>query len=154
MQSNERLFLVMPLRLTKVGDQFSIFSLVTCEAKLLGGTRNFCPLSDVAQPLLLSTTNTPFSRNFSHQDELNQIVSVVPEHLAEGTAAEPFIGKLRKGTQGSGKLSDLPPPPPSENPDYVSCPHCGRRFNQAAAERHIPKCVNYQFNKPKNNKKR
>lgn len=49
----------------------------------------------------------------------------------------------------SGKLSDLPPPPPSENPDYIQCPHCNRRFNQAAAERHIPKCANFQFNKPK-----
>lgn len=39
-----------------------------------------------------------------------------------------------------GKLSDLPPPPPTENPDYVQCPHCQRKFNQTAAERHIPKC--------------
>ncbi|KPJ10070.1 Protein FAM164C [Papilio machaon] len=73
---------------------------------------------------------------------------------------EEFIQAIRAAKQvqahlkAGGKLSDLPPPPPSENPDYVSCPHCGRRFNQAAAERHIPKCANYQFNKPKNNKKR
>ncbi|XP_045537829.1 zinc finger C2HC domain-containing protein 1C [Papilio machaon] len=73
---------------------------------------------------------------------------------------EEFIQAIRAAKQvqahlkAGGKVSDLPPPPPSENPDYVSCPHCGRRFNQAAAERHIPKCANYQFNKPKNNKKR
>lgn len=48
-----------------------------------------------------------------------------------------------------GKLSDLPPPPPSSNPDYVQCPSCGRRFNEAAAQRHIPKCATYEFNKPK-----
>lgn len=48
-----------------------------------------------------------------------------------------------------GKLSDLPPPPPSSNPDYVQCPHCGRRFNETAAERHIPKCSTYDYNKPK-----
>lgn len=32
------------------------------------------------------------------------------------------------------------PPPAAENPDYVKCPHCERKFNAAAAERHIPKC--------------
>lgn len=48
-----------------------------------------------------------------------------------------------------GKLSDLPPPPPSENPDYVQCPHCSRRFNEAAASRHIPICQNINKPKPK-----
>ncbi|KAJ8924488.1 hypothetical protein NQ315_007285 [Exocentrus adspersus] len=68
---------------------------------------------------------------------------------------EEFISAIRaaKETQAhlakGGKLSDMPPPPPSSNPDYVQCPHCNRRFNQAAAERHIPKCANFQFNKPK-----
>jgi hypothetical protein len=47
-----------------------------------------------------------------------------------------------------GRLADLPPPPPSLNPDYVQCPHCARSFAQGVAERHIPKCVNIQ-NKPK-----
>ncbi|CAH0728124.1 unnamed protein product, partial [Brenthis ino] len=68
---------------------------------------------------------------------------------------EEFIRAIRAAKQvqahlnAGGKLSDLPPPPPSENPDYVQCPHCQRRFNQGAAERHIPKCANFQFNKPK-----
>ncbi|CAH0678721.1 unnamed protein product [Chilo suppressalis] len=70
---------------------------------------------------------------------------------------EEFIQAIRAAKQvqahlnAGGKLSDLPPPPPSENPDYVQCPHCSRRFNQSAAERHIPKCSSYQFNKPKPN---
>ena len=33
-----------------------------------------------------------------------------------------------------------PPPPPAENPDYVKCDFCGRRFKEQAAERHIPFC--------------
>lgn len=60
-------------------------------------------------------------------------------------AAKEMQAHLAKG----GKLSDLPPPPPSENPDYIQCPHCSRRFNQTAAERHIPKCATMKHNKPK-----
>ncbi|XP_033726534.1 zinc finger C2HC domain-containing protein 1A-like [Pecten maximus] len=37
-----------------------------------------------------------------------------------------------------------PPPPPSINPDYVQCPHCGRRFNEKAASRHIGFCKEQQ----------
>lgn len=68
---------------------------------------------------------------------------------------EEFIAAIRSAKQvqvhlaKGGKLSDLPPPPPSENADYITCPHCSRRFNEAAASRHIPKCADFQFNKPK-----
>ncbi|NXS21255.1 ZC21C protein, partial [Mystacornis crossleyi] len=46
-----------------------------------------------------------------------------------------------------GKVSDLPPLPPIENPDYVPCTYCGRKFAPRAAERHIPKCKNIK-NRP------
>ena len=46
-----------------------------------------------------------------------------------------------------GKVSDLPPPPPMDTSDYTQCPHCNRKFNEAAAERHIPKCKNIRSNK-------
>ena len=37
--------------------------------------------------------------------------------------------------------ASVPPPRPSQpNPDYSQCPHCERRFEQYAAERHIPFC--------------
>uniref|UniRef100_A0A182IUA5 C2HC/C3H-type domain-containing protein n=1 Tax=Anopheles atroparvus TaxID=41427 RepID=A0A182IUA5_ANOAO len=67
------------------------------------------------------------------------------EFIATIRAAKELKAHLAKG----GKLSDLPPPPPAENPDYVQCPHCSRRFNQGAAERHIPKCATMLHNKPK-----
>ncbi|XP_043271989.1 serine/arginine repetitive matrix protein 2-like isoform X2 [Venturia canescens] len=65
-----------------------------------------------------------------------------------------FINAIRSAKQVSahlaagGKLSDLPPPPPSDTSDYVQCPHCGRKFNQGAADRHIPKCQTMMHNKP------
>lgn len=43
------------------------------------------------------------------------------------------------------KLSNVgvpigPPEPSAPNPDYVQCPYCKRRFQEHAAERHIPFC--------------
>jgi hypothetical protein len=40
----------------------------------------------------------------------------------------------------SAKTGDIPSVVVDPNPDYVSCPHCNRRFNENAAERHIPYC--------------
>ncbi|NXH39343.1 ZC21C protein, partial [Dicaeum eximium] len=46
------------------------------------------------------------------------------------------------------KVSGLPPLPPIENPDYVACTYCGRKFAPRAAERHIPKCKNIRNRPP------
>ncbi|CAL1527587.1 unnamed protein product [Lymnaea stagnalis] len=62
------------------------------------------------------------------------------------THHEQFIESLRyakKVTQiekEGGDLRSLAPPPRTVNPDLVPCPHCGRTFNETAAERHIPRC--------------
>ena len=48
----------------------------------------------------------------------------------------------RQVAQAIATGAPLPPPTPSENPDYIACPTCGRRFNQKAGERHIPLCKN------------
>jgi endogenous inhibitor of DNA gyrase (YacG/DUF329 family) len=37
-------------------------------------------------------------------------------------------------------IKTLAPPPASQDDDLVPCPHCGRTFNEKAAERHIPRC--------------
>ena len=48
-----------------------------------------------------------------------------------------------------GRLHELPAMAPSApDPSLVPCPHCGRSFNQKAADRHIPKCANTKA-KPK-----
>ena len=67
---------------------------------------------------------------------------------------EDFIRSIRAAKQvtkhmaNGGKASDLPPPPPSLNPDYVHCQYCDRRFNPEVAQRHIPKCAS-TINRPK-----
>eukprot|EP00095_Tigriopus_kingsejongensis_P003617 maker-scaffold49_size462716-snap-gene-2.9 protein:Tk03617 transcript:maker-scaffold49_size462716-snap-gene-2.9-mRNA-1 annotation:"protein fam164c-like" len=66
---------------------------------------------------------------------------------------EEFINALRAAKEAQryvaagGKISDLPPPPPMDTSDYIQCPHCNRKFNEAAADRHIPKCKNIKSNK-------
>jgi DNA-directed RNA polymerase subunit RPC12/RpoP len=52
--------------------------------------------------------------------------------------------KIVQKFQKEGRpLSELPPPQATaiENDDRVACPHCGRRFGQQQAERHIPHCA-------------
>lgn len=57
---------------------------------------------------------------------------------------EELVGAIRNARQTKRAMETggplPPPPPPSINPDYVQCPYCGRRFNETAAERHIPFC--------------
>ncbi|NWW51246.1 ZC21C protein, partial [Pedionomus torquatus] len=56
--------------------------------------------------------------------------------------------QLQQACSKGGKMSDLPSLPPIENPDYVACPYCGRRFAPNSAERHIPKCKNIKNRPP------
>ncbi|KAG2457726.1 zinc finger C2HC domain-containing protein 1C-like [Polypterus senegalus] len=56
--------------------------------------------------------------------------------------------EVQKIVQKGGKLSDLPPLPPDDNPDYILCPHCSRKFAPRVAERHIPKCENIKSRPP------
>jgi hypothetical protein len=43
--------------------------------------------------------------------------------------------------QKEGRLDELPPMKSTgPDPSFVPCPHCGRTFNEKAAERHIPRC--------------
>ena len=57
---------------------------------------------------------------------------------------EEFVSTIRAAREVTRALKTggplPPPPPPAENPDYVTCPHCMRRFNEDAAKRHIPFC--------------
>ncbi|TPP51819.1 zinc-finger of a C2HC-type family protein [Leishmania donovani] len=45
------------------------------------------------------------------------------------------------GGFGFGQMAPPPAPIPEEYDDRVPCPHCGRKFAQEVAARHIPKCA-------------
>ncbi|XP_043916200.1 zinc finger C2HC domain-containing protein 1B isoform X2 [Protopterus annectens] len=57
---------------------------------------------------------------------------------------EDFISSIRSAKLATTAIKEgrplPPPPPPTINPDYIQCPYCLRRFNEAAAERHINFC--------------
>lgn len=59
---------------------------------------------------------------------------------------EEFVANIRAARQAQkildagGSLADLPPPPPSDTSHLTPCPHCGRKFSESAAARHIPLC--------------
>uniref|UniRef100_U3IIC3 Zinc finger C2HC-type containing 1B n=1 Tax=Anas platyrhynchos platyrhynchos TaxID=8840 RepID=U3IIC3_ANAPP len=57
---------------------------------------------------------------------------------------EDFINAIQSAKEVTKAMQEgrplPPPPPPSINPDYVQCPYCSRRFNEAAAQRHIKFC--------------
>ena len=60
-------------------------------------------------------------------------------------------GRALEKAKADGVPAHLLPPPPQmneEEDDRVPCPHCGRKFNSTAAERHIPKCTSIRA-KPK-----
>ena len=85
-----------------------------------------------------------------------------------------FISSLRAAKRAQkflsegGNVRDLPPPPPSDNSDYIQCQYCQRRYRGSSshsltftsrfaphvADRHIPKCKNIESNKTGRNKSR
>ena len=69
------------------------------------------------------------------------------EH-SEFVQAIQYAKKLTAMQKAGVDIAALPPPPPAANVDYIECPHCLRRFNRTAGERHIPACAN-TINKPK-----
>ena len=79
---------------------------------------------------------------------LLRVFSTFTKFFFTACSTEEFINairdakKVQEHIKRGGKASDLPPPPPSENPDYVLCRFCKRRFAPTVAERHIPKCQN------------
>ena len=48
--------------------------------------------------------------------------------------------KLKAAEKAGIDISTLPPPPSAESDARVECPHCFRRFNQKAWDRHVPQC--------------
>lgn len=73
----------------------------------------------------------------------------IPKQKGEGkwkqqsNALREAMRAARLQAQAEKNGDPLPPSVPSApDPSLVPCPHCGRRFNEKAAKRHIPQCNN------------
>ena len=49
--------------------------------------------------------------------------------------------RANRGPANGGNDGSSVPFISEPDPDYVQCEHCNRRFNETAAERHIPICA-------------
>lgn len=105
--------------------------------------KNLTKKRKVMDPTKTRTRGTELEQYQSHRKP-----SPKPKKSNWRAQHESFINSIRyakKVTEienSGGNLADLPPPPAAENPDYVQCPHCSRKFNPGTAERHIPHCKN------------
>lgn len=69
--------------------------------------------------------------------------------LAEAKAAKKALWRQQseafqhamKAASAVGNGEAAPPPPAEPEDSRTPCPHCGRKFEAAVAERHIPKCA-------------
>ena len=69
--------------------------------------------------------------------------------LLQSESLRAAMENMRQVNAAIARGDPLPPPVLSApDPSLVQCPHCGRRFNDKAAERHILSCANTQH-KPK-----
>ena len=68
---------------------------------------------------------------------------MVPKWKDKSFAFREAMRSAREAKEAVAAGKPLPPPTYS-GPDLslVPCPHCERRFNEKAAERHIPQCKN------------
>eukprot|EP01039_Chlorochromonas_danica_P008185 gene8185-9029_t len=65
----------------------------------------------------------------------------LPKWKAQSSAFRQAMQAMREYNKAKAAGDPLPPPVvTAPDPSLILCPHCGRRFNEKAAERHIPKC--------------
>ncbi len=71
------------------------------------------------------------------------VAEAAPKWKNQSEAFRQAMRAAREVAKAQAAGAPLPPPVISApDPSLIPCPHCGRRFNDKAAERHIPQCKN------------
>ncbi|NWV84689.1 ZC21C protein, partial [Dasyornis broadbenti] len=97
--------------------------------------------TELEQYQQLKSPRSPQSKTQPRKNNWKQKHEALIHTVSQARQVQQILAK-------GGKASDLPPLPPVENPDYVACTYCGRKFAPRAAERHIPKCKNIKNRPP------
>merc|ERR1711916_35823 len=86
----------------------------------------------------------------STEEDIGKIgKGAVPKWKSQSAALRKAMLEARgKGTKDMFDVLEVG----AETSSLIPCPHCGRKFNQTAADRHIPQCQNIKA-KPKTLKK-
>ncbi|NXK58085.1 ZC21C protein, partial [Sylvietta virens] len=87
------------------------------------------------------SSRSPQSKTPPRKNNWKQKHEALIHIMSQARQAQQILAKGRK-------VSDLPPLPPVENPDYVACTYCGRKFAPQVADRHVPKCKNIRNRPP------
>ncbi|NWR13468.1 ZC21C protein, partial [Emberiza fucata] len=87
------------------------------------------------------SSRSPQSKTPPRKNNWKQKHEALIHIMSQARQVEQTLAKGRK-------VSGLPPLPPIDNPDYVACTYCGRKFAPRVAERHIPKCKNIRNRPP------
>jgi hypothetical protein len=64
----------------------------------------------------------------------------MPKWKRDRAALQNALGAGRAAAKAEADGTPYTAPQGDDFDDRVPCPHCGRKFNEIAAERHIPKC--------------
>ncbi|NXO63444.1 ZC21C protein, partial [Phainopepla nitens] len=97
--------------------------------------------TDLEQYQQRKSSRSPQSKTPPRKNNWKQKHEALIHIMSQARRVQQTLAKGRK-------VSELPPLPPADNPDYVACAHCGRKFAPRVAERHIPKCKNIK-NRPR-----
>lgn len=89
--------------------------------------------NEIPMKRLANNQNVPVEDNNSKSSKWKQ----------QSNAFREAMKAARQVSKAIATGAPLPPPTMSApDPSLIPCPHCGRRFNEKAGERHIPQCKN------------